>query len=421
MNFMRVIENARRCMQRVGFLKYLTWRCSLTSATSVDIIGKDLINVVTKKIPGQMNEELKEYILKRLKGSSHKDLREIAKRFEDAKSENLQIRAEIQDIYLSSKMLPSNTGKLSFDEWWEYPNLVSSLGLARGKTYSLLVRGKVFLNMVSKNELESFTKYEPKINPFFVSEEQKIFLLYCFIESDGDVLKRLYNSLLKRSEFSHKEAGELLPEIYREIANIYRNKVKSGVDSDKVEKLLKSASKIEGWKNRPFTGGGGALQESIVVRLEPFVDLGLLEKPDPYSYGYSINDTGRLLFETFCSRDIGIDTFLDNLFFETLNRSFGLQGISADNHEILDSVYNSFVRIKSPLGYAPIKEVALLSAIKSLVNENKYFEIGKATDLIMEYQKSHPYAVRFQVDRSGAPVHVKFVGEWSNEHLRERG
>ncbi|MFQ6091974.1 MAG: hypothetical protein ACE5OR_04725, partial [bacterium] len=76
---------------------------------------------------------------------------------------------------------------------------------------------------------------------------------------------------------------------------------------------------------------------------------------------------------------------------------------------ILNSVYESFEEIKSPLGYAPVKEIALLGAIRSFVNRKKYFEVGQASKLITEYQKSHPYALRFQVDRSGAPVYVKFT------------
>jgi len=109
-----------------------------------------------------------------------------------------------------------------------------------------------------------------------------------------------------------------------------------------------------------------------------------------------------------------VDKFLNESFFTALNKSFKRKRNSAQKDKIIEIIISVFNIIKSPLGYAPIKEIALFGAIKSLVDDKRYFEISQATKLIMEYQKSHPYAARFQVDRSGAPVYVKFINNNRN-------
>lgn len=138
-----------------------------------------------------------------------------------------------------------------------------------------------------------------------------------------------------------------------------------------------------------------------------------MEKPDPYKYEYRFTKEGKKFFKKFS--DLGnTDQFLYSYFFSTLSKSFKLKARHTTDKEIIRSLISAFNKIKSPLGYATIREIALLGAVKSVVDDKKYFEIGEAVNLIMEYQKKHPYNVRFQVDRSGAPVYVKFLNNAEN-------
>lgn len=359
MTFVRALGNPDASMQRVGFLKYLVWRCSLANALSLDLLGKDLINNCTKT----------------------------------------------QSLYLASEMLPSHTGKLIPRDWRGYPYFTSSLGFVRKGTYSLLVRGKVFLELVSQEELKAFNNYNPEVNPLAITTEQRGLLLYCFIENDGDVLKRLFERLLALNRiFTEREAGDFLPEIYRPLVKLYRPKIRSGIDAKRLDKLARSADNIEIRKGKNYTGKTHA----ITPRLEPFVDLGLLKKQDPHKYEYCFTEQGQEFFTSFCSsEDMG--EFLNDSFFSTLDKSFKPEGSPAKKTEIMEALFAAFNTIKSPLGYAPIKEIALLGAIRLLTGKRKCFEIGQATKLIMEYQKIYPYKARFQVDRSGAPVYIKFL------------
>lgn len=400
--FIKALKNPHRSHQRLGFLKYLTYKASQSDSTTVRALGGDLLRIMSKKVNVKVNESLKTYIERRLRNQFRNIL----------KNQQEKIYLELQDLYLSDPQVPSKTGKLYlYDCQKRYPYLLSSIGFVREKTYSLLVRGKVFLEFIRREEMDTFTKYTRTLNPFLLSDYQKYICLYSILENDGDVLKPLYTRLLNlENSFSDWVAGDFLPEIYMQISKIYRTKITNGIDRERLDNLFDSARRIERWVNKPRTGGRGAKIDAITPRLEPSVDLGLLKKPNPYRYEYYFSEQGREFFNLFClSEDVG--KFLDDSFFSILNKSFKLKANPAKKEEIIETLLFAFNKIKSPLGYAPIKEIALFGAIKSLVDNRKYFEIGQVTKLIIEYQKLHPYEARFQVNSSGAPVYVKFLTE----------
>jgi len=405
---LRALENTNRTMQRLGYLKFLVYRCSMQDATTVSSLGKALIEKVTKKKLIQLTPELKEYIQKRLTDSIYRKLREAVKKINVDDSYTQSFSVELQDFYLASKKLASKTGKLVSEDWRKYPYLTPALGLVRKESYSLLVRGKVFLEFISSEEIESFNKFAPEYNPFYLNLKQKIIMLFSLLENDGDVLKLLYSHLIQLADsFSDREAGDFLPEVYRNVASYYNSKTRSGDEKDRLFRLLKSAESIEKWKGKPYSGKG-AREEDITVRLEPYVDLSLITKQDPFRYEYGFSDKGKLLFRDIVNCE-QIDSYLSSQFFNSVNQAFSLNASEASDEKMLKEIFQCYQRIKSTLGYAPIKELALMAGIKLLTEQKEYIEIGRATQFIMQYQKDHPYDVRFQVDRSGAPVYIKFL------------
>lgn len=397
-------------MQRLGFIKYIVYKCSFRNSSSVDGIGRDLLDSITKKIPVSPDQKVIDYIRLRLTSRIYRDIREIIKKMDKGGQASKPLYLELQDTYLSSENIPSKTGKLSLQDMRKYSYFAASLGMIRKEVYSLLVRGKVLLEFTDREEIEAFNQPNISVNPLLLTAEQKTLFLYSLLGGDGDVLNPLYAELIKNEgNFSDRNAGNYLPSIYREIAKSFSSRTRTGIDKDKLERLRRSADTIESWKGKPYSGME-ARGAAITIRLEPFVDLGLLEKQNPYKYEYRLSESGKKLFNLFCSNE-DIGQFLDGSFFSSLNKSFNYGAKPAEEAEIMEVLFSAFDRIKSPLGYAPIKEIALLGAIKSLVNNRKYFEIDQATGLIAKYQESHPYAVRFQVDRSGVPVYVKFLSK----------
>lgn len=416
MEFIRVFTNPDRCMQRLGFLKHLVWKASISATNNISTLGKDLIDSVSQKVSVFLTPQLKDYIKTALTDPVYKNIRSAVLKSPQEFNEQQKIQIELQDFFLADPLLPSRRGKLIKDDWKVFPYFALNLCLLRKGTYSLLVRGQSFLSLVPEEEKKSFSRIDTPMasslaNPLCLSQAQKLLLLFSFIENDGDVLKELYQKLLLLTEaFSDRDAGDLLPDIYRAIAKQARTKIRSGDDLLRIQKLLDTADKIESWRGKPYTGKG-ARELSITPRIEPFVDLTLVLKPDPFAYRYQISDATKAFFEPFVHSET-IEHFLQHSFFEAANQAYDLKAVHLDDRETIFSyIQDAYAVLKSPLGYAPILEIALLAGIYALTKRSQYFEISEAIDLLKILQKERPEFIRFNVDRWGVLTFVKFTGE----------
>jgi len=404
-------------MQRLGFLKPLVWQASRTATNNLSTLGNQLIDSVSQKVSVTLTPQLQEYIKIALTDTQRKANQRITSKPFDDEPEEVKVQLELQDVFLSNSDLPSRRGKLVKEDWKRYPYLALNLGLIRKGTYSLLVRGQSFLSLVSGDEIKGFGRpvakqFDGEFNPLLLTIPQKLLLLFSFIEGDGDVLKPLYKRLLQTSEgFADREVGGYLPEIYRGIIKENRSKARSGDDLLKIQKLLDTADKIERWTKVKRTGGKDILTDSITPRLEPLVDLGLLSKPDSFVYRYQINDATKRFFDSFINPE-SIDHFLQHSFFDAINRAFSLEGKNQKERDmILSKIQKAYNVLKSPLGYVSILEVCLLAGIRSITENEGYFEISECINILKSLQKERPELVRFNVDRWGVLTFVKFNGD----------
>lgn len=403
----RAFTNPKVCLQRLGFLKPLIWKASLSSTNNLRILGKELISIVSKKVNVSLTPQVKEYIIEGLKSPIYKNIRD---NISNSNSTNL----EIQDYYLSHEGIPSKTGKLVSDDFDKYPYLAINLGLLRKVNYALLVRGCAFLSIISEDEIRAFNfssvNGDIVTNPLELTIPQKILLLYSFLEFDGDVLKPLYNNLLSISRtFNILDAGSFLPQIYNEIAKKCIDN--QSQDKNRARSLLKVSHSIEKNINKKSRNTShNSLTHNIIPRLEPFVDLNLLEKTNFYSYNYSIPEKSRDFFISLANSD-NIEDFLKNKFFKSIVLSGILQqqcNYTNKIENILPLIIKSYNKLKDPLGYAPISEILLLSGIFNIVENNNYSEISDGIELIMNLRTKYPYEIKFNVDRRGKPTYIKF-------------
>ncbi|MGQ9811592.1 MAG: hypothetical protein ACUVQ7_09655 [bacterium] len=380
------------------------------ATNNLSTLGKDLIESVSQKVSVILTPQLQEYIKAALTDPIYKNIRTIAAKPFEENSDKPTIQIELQDLYLANSELPSRRGKLINDDWNKYLYLALNLGLLRKGTYSLVVRGQSFLSLVSDDERKAFGRRggNEGSNPLQLTMPQRLLLLFSFIDGDGDVLKNLYRKLLPISQpFTDSEAGDYLPEIYRAIVKQSRPRARSGDDISKIQKLIDVADKIEAWKGKQSKGKDARLH-TVTPRLEPFVDLGLLSKPDPFAYRYQVTDVTRTFFEPLINAE-SIEHFLHHSFFDATNKAFNLNGEHRTDREIiLPVIQKAYTVLKSPLGYAPILEVSLLAGIYSITESGAYFEPSESLDVLKSLQKERPELVRFNVDRWGALTFVKF-------------
>lgn len=419
MQLLRAFDNTSRPMQRLGFMKYLIHRCSQQTIWNLRSLGEELTKTVAQKITVNVTPALYAYIRKRLTDNAYSVLKRKLANVDEDNLESMTVPMELQDVYLADEKLPSRTGKLVAADWRKYPLLATSLGLMRKESYSLLVRGLMLIQLISQNELDAFKQYLPASNPFILDISQKLFFLFAFLEFDGDVLKALYANLLSlNQEFTDRDAGDYLPEIYHTLEKQARRRVRSADDRMRLERMLDMAASIEKWKERSYSGES-ARGHAITVRLEPLVDLEFLSKVDPFAYNYSISEPGKLFFDAVTQTD-DIGDFLHSSFFAVCNETYKLGAKQIENpDDILAELYRAYNCLKSPVGYAPIIETALLASITAITERNIYFEIDESISVMKQLQKEQPHFIRFNIDRMGNLTYVKFVDAPSGVEARK--
>jgi hypothetical protein len=363
------------------------------------------------KVNLPLSAEVVEYIQNRLAGDEYENLRAKAKEISNGKAAEITLPIDFQDAYLSSGILPSNTGRLGKDETHRMPPLLASLGFCRQENYSTLVRGRLLFVLMSPNELLAFEKYNASCNPFLLDTRQKILFAYQFIEHDGDAIRVLYDKLPLDKTFTDREVGDHMAEVYRDITEFYRPKTQSASDNERLQRLRNLALSIEKWKGKSDTGSKNPRTHNAAIRLEPLVDIGLLAKDAPHLFKYSISRPSKLFFEALY-KSSSIQDFLHNEFFENLNVALGFEAKKIMNKaQILKEYYNACQTLKSPLGYSPIEDAAILAGINGLTQEGHFFEIAEVMEVIKDYQKKYPNSVRFNINRSGEFIYVKFIGQ----------
>ena len=413
---LRVLNGTYRQMQRLGYLKRLVKRVTTTSTSNLDVLGHDLIDAVTRKIRVPLDENLAAYIRVRLKERTYTSIKQTTEAWLKNDGEPSIVPMELQDLYLAAPQLPSGVGKLVREDWRRYPPFAVNLCLIRAGTYSANTRALSPANAIftPESELRGFQGFLPEANPLRLTRQQSLLLLYALIENDGEVLAPLWCQLMNKHPggFNDREAGNLLPEIYGAVIARHRTRLLPTDVRDRLLVLEKSADSIIQARQSERYAGGSAREELSRVRIEPFVDIGLFCKPDRLKYEYAFCAAG----QAWTAALVGTETsqavaeFLTNRFFATAAAAWEIQSRPvSEPEEVVPHLHRAAKAIRSPGGYAPIEELALVAGIEGLLDHGVIIEPEVARKAIIAYQKDHPYEVRFTVDRMGALAHARFV------------
>jgi hypothetical protein len=395
-------------MQRAGFLKLICAQTARVETSNIDTLGKQFVQALLKRVRliPPYNEPVREYARSRLTDKVYQDLRKVI--LNSAPSDRA-VSLEIQDLYLSDPRMISSTGKLVEADWRRYPYLATSLGLVKLGTYSILTRALVLLAVTPKTELTAFDSYNDGCNPLLLSPEQAGILLYCFIDNDAEIIRRLFSALPGEKEevFDERKAGDMLPHIIRQSLNSFRNSVLPVEDRDRLVTLEKVAGRIEEWRGKPYSGSGSR-EEFVRVRLEPYCDIGLLTKSDRHRFAYQVTPALKTLLKEWKDPE-GTDDFLETRFFRTLAKIHGIKARKATDVSSKKALLEAGQTLKSTLKYSPITDIGLLAGIRLLFQSNRILELSRTRTLLREWQKEAPEVVRFTVDRMGALAYVKFL------------
>jgi hypothetical protein len=213
-------------------------------------------------------------------------------------SEVAPLHVELQDLYLSDPDLPSSSGAITgvlqrkgyrHTVYVEIPPWAVSLGLLRSEDYGPTDRGRALLLLSPSTMVDAFRQYNPAFNPFLLSPEERVFLLYSLFDSDGDLLWYLLPRMRhSRAEMTRSQVGDLVVESLEKLRDGRLARPSSGQEQAqrrKLQEVLNSA--------RDQTGSGMGPRESIAtLRTEPLVDCGLLERTSRHVYSYRLTPAG---------------------------------------------------------------------------------------------------------------------------------
>jgi hypothetical protein len=399
----RWLDYARRSWKRLGHLKVI---CSISSPSygmNLEGITARFQSAITssKVIPEGITKEHRQRILEYINTSRSNQYK--------TKSRDLDT-CEQQQYYLADPRLPSHSGVLTGKsravsylkkEYVEIPTWAVRLGLLRKANYTLTERGKVLLALQT-NSSNLFSSEKPDENPYLLTPSDKYFFLFCLLDVDGDIIKRLYRRLVLHSgPFSKNETSDYMIESLAELKDEIKKR-RSYIAYSTLSNKINST--IEVIKNT---------DQVIVPRLEPFVDCGLLRRSSQQNIEYEATSNANLFIENL-NLSGSIDEFInENLAVNTVDL-LGLQ--FKKNLELLPRyIARSYTRLRSGIGYCSIKDLAILAVAYSIGDGFGIFEIGDVERAIIDFYRRRGTNVRFTKNRQGNVAFVKF----DNNFIRE--
>ena len=389
----RWVDYARRSWQRLGYLTIVTALADSSTGTTLEGLTSRFEAVVTRlhEIPDSTRGQVIDYI------RSHRPNRY-------PRSNGTIARVELQDLYLADPRLPSHSGAITGDMeaagyrhavYVEIPAWAMRLRLLRRENYTITDRGKALLRLRSGG-LRYLHEYDPVSNPFLLTVGERYFFLYCVLDADGDLIQRVFSSLLTReAPFTRSDVGEIAADSLVRLSDERLRRVLSGQTRTIASRMTAT---VESVRNR--SGAGMGPRESVATpRTEPLVDCGLLCRADPTAYSYRVTDEGRE-FATEMVQSRSIDEFLEARLAACTAKLANLD-LPAGTNEVFPYIARSYALLRSGLGYCSIREVALLAVSMALDRQSRLFELCEAERAIAEAARRYGREVRFTKSRQG--------------------
>jgi len=407
---MRWIAFSRVSMQRLGVVLAIAAAASDSRATTLEGISRTYADLLRRLLPVSDREEsVLHYIAEQRLWKRYPELHA------DGQARHLGkvARVEFQDICLADPRVPSPTGAITKEVVDEPPQLAASLQLVRNKNYTLSDRGRA-LGRAASPAIAALRQGKLDPNPFVLTPGSRAFLIYTFLDADADFMRAIYRIVLKElgSEFTRPSFGEQLPGACLALRSEWIPKARSAALQNRLARLEKLAALIARPVQEQRTWGGGRPRDQTgTLRIEPYVDLALVTRPNRAKYDYRLTDSQRHFWQDLVAAE-DAESFLDGSLFRSFvqSQNGGREPERLSSDDVWVRIRDAYSEMKSGLGYESFREVVLL-AIARLLDEDEsvYFEVGDGIRAIRARQKDDPKAVRFGVARGGALTYMKIV------------
>jgi hypothetical protein len=338
---------------------------------------------------GDVNEYLKRMSLwhryKEIRGASDQEL--------------AGAKLELQDVLLSDPRLPSASGAVTDRVLDEPVQFALALKLIRPGSYTLTDRGRS-LQVAASRETEALVSQRFNVNAMRIPPGAGLLLCYALLEADLDFLKVSYEEVLSLGEtFSRSAVSRRMSVSCRNLRDQYRRQIRTGEDRKKMARLEELAKSIDKAKDAPTWGGARPPDQTSTVRLEPMVDLGLLTRSSRFDYNYHLERSQREFFTKMVAAKSAewLDTDLVGAYAEA--RSLPTERVEPELE--WDAIRRAWGHLRSPMGYASIREALLLANAELLDAGHGCFDIATGETILRERQRQVPRSIRFTMGRGG--------------------
>jgi hypothetical protein len=396
-------------MQRAGVLVAVTAGASDAKPTSLEGIARSYSGPLRRhvRVPGSETETVARYLREQRLWKRYSSLRQT-----EALPPGTTV--ELQDLWLADPAVPAATGAITDEVIDEPPQLAASVRLVRANNFTRTDRGRALLALLDdaeKGALRQPSDSDAPRNLFLPSLGTRGFLAYVLLDADLDFVRVAYEvAPIGMGEFTRAEFADELNEACRRLRARWTRQARSGADRRLLARLDEWARQIDKPRRSGKQWGGGRPPDQLAtLRLEPYVDLGVLTRMSRNAYRYTLDTGQRAFFSELVELD-DPDDYLNRTLFGSFLVAAGYTPERVSSDEAWSRIRGAYDTLKSALGFASFTEVVLL-AIGRLLNEdgNRYFEVGDGIDVIRECQQADPRLIRFGVKRGGGLTYMKIV------------
>jgi hypothetical protein len=397
----RWIQFTRVSMQRAGVVLAVIEPATVSRSQTLEGISKSYSRLLTRRapVPEEIGEAFGAYVRSQ----------RLWERYGKGLGDRAPDQAELQDLWLADKRAPSSTGAITEVVKHEPPQLATAIRLLRPANFTVTDRGRA-LAAASEKELRSLHDGTLAPNPFVPSDGAKAILLFSLLDADIEFMSTLYQHILSSgAEFSRVSVSECLADVIAALIADWGRRIRSGEDRKAIARL----KELHGLVSRPRGsgekwGGGRPPDQTSTVRIEPYVDLRLIDKPSRHLYDYRLTLPQRVFFEQLASTPPTefLERHLIGRFLHALGHPSPAR---VGDEDLWSSIRLAYHQLRSPLGYASLVEVVLL-AIAGLLDEGAgFFEVGDGIDMIRTRHDDDPRGIRYGVTRGGGLTYVKIA------------
>jgi hypothetical protein len=292
------------------------------------------------------------------------------------------------------------------------PQLAASLRLLRDGNFTRTDRGRALLIASGTSSVDALKAADPTTNPFRLTAGAKLLVLAALVEADGDFLQSLWRTSppVVDGEFTRPDFTPRLAPACADLRMRSRARARTGADQQLLRRLAEWEEAVSHERRSgPEWGGGRPPDQMATVRLEPFVDVGMISRTDRYAYRYRLTEAQAAFWQSIADAEDLTAVVRGELVGRWLAAN-GRNAERATSDEIWAAIRDSYSALRSSLGFASFIEVVLVAVGRLLETDHpRWFEIQDGINALAERRRQAPKEVRLGINRGGELTYMKLT------------